>query len=77
MEALATKIYTPEEAVKYLRMDSVGLPDPEKTLRGLVRKRRIKCAHVAHRIVFTEDQLLEYVNRTHTRTSTKPRRRHV
>ncbi len=56
-------LFTPEEAVKFLRLDSLGFKNPLKTIKWMAAQRRIECLHVGKRVVFTRAQLMAYLNR--------------
>ncbi len=56
-------LFTPEEAVKFLRMDALRYKDPVKAIKRMTAEGRIECLHVGNRIVFKRSQLLAFLNR--------------
>jgi hypothetical protein len=61
------RMYTPREAVAYLRLDQVGLKQPLESLRWLCRTGRLRFTKVGRRVLFEEAWLDELIERNSTR----------
>ena len=56
-------LFTQEEAIRVLRLDSIGLKKPKEALRYLRRTRQIGYIKVAGKVVIPRDEIIAYVER--------------
>jgi hypothetical protein len=56
-------LLTQEEAIRVLRLDSVGLKKPKEALRYLRRTRQIGYIQVAGKVLIPRDEIVAYVER--------------
>jgi len=56
-------LLTQEEAIRVLRLDSVGLKKPKEALRHLRRTRQIGYIKVAGKVLIPRDEIIAYVER--------------
>lgn len=56
------RLLTPDEAITYLRLDSVGLKKPEEALRYLRRLRRLGSVKVGKVYMYLKSDLDKYID---------------
>ena len=56
-------LLTQEEAIRILRLDSLGLKRPKEALRYLRRTRQIGYIKIAGKVLIPRDEMLAYIGR--------------